>query len=195
MQFSESAVNQAVLSSLEDKRIPVDFSDNNLEDVLTFIGSVGNVEMDVDWPALEDVGVSRETPVSLRLTSVPLDTVLDRVLEKASTPDFPAGWAVTDGVLTIASDEVLRRNTVLEIYDIRDLLIEIPDYGDQAPQFDLNTVFQQAGHMQLAGLLPVGPRRQFEPLAHHITDRGWYGALFRERRAQSNVLQAEREGK
>ena len=145
MQFSESAVNQAVLSSLEDKRIPVDFSDNNLEDVLTFIGSVGNVEMDIDWPALEDIGVSRESPVSLRLTSVPLDTVLDRVLEKASTPDFPAGWAVTDGVLTIASDEVLRRNTVLEIYDIRDLLIEIPDYGDQAPQFDLNTVFQQAG--------------------------------------------------
>ncbi len=145
MQFSESAVNQAVLSALEDKRIPVDFSDNNLEDVLTFIASVGNIEMDIDWPSLEDVGVSRESPVSLRLTSVPLDTVLDRVLEKASTPDFPAGWAVTDGVLTIASDEVLRRNTVLEIYDIRDLLIEIPDYGALAPQFDLNTVFQQAG--------------------------------------------------
>ena len=144
MQFSESAVNRAVLSSLEDKRIPVDFSDNNLEDVLAFIGQVANIEMDIDWPALQDIGVNPESPVTLQLKSVPLDTVLDRVLDKASTPDFPAGWAVTDGVLTVASDEVLRRNTVLEIYDIRDLLIEIPDY-DQAPQFNLNTVFQQAG--------------------------------------------------
>jgi type II secretory pathway component GspD/PulD (secretin) len=144
MQFSESAANRAVLAALEDKRIPVDFRDNNIEDVLTFIANVGNVDMDVDWPSLEDIGVARETPVTLRLTSVPLQTVLDRVLGKASDPSLPAGWAVTDGVLTVASDEVLRRNTVLEIYDIRDLLIEIPDY-DNAPEFDLNTVFQVGG--------------------------------------------------
>lgn len=144
MQFSESAANRAVLAALEDKRIPVDFSDNNLEDVLTFIANVGNVEMDVDWQSLEDIGVARETTVSLRLTNVPLETVLNRVLEKSSEPTLPAGWAVTDGVLTVASDEVLRRNTVLEIYDIRDLLIEIPDY-DNAPEFDLNTVFQIGG--------------------------------------------------
>ena len=144
MQFSESAANRAVLAALEDKRVPVDFNENNLEDVLTFIANLSNVEMDVDWQSLEDIGVAREAPVSLRLTNVPLETVLDRVLEKASEPDLPAGWAVTDGVLTIASDEVLRRSTVLEIYDIRDLLIEIPDY-DNAPEFDLNTVFQVGG--------------------------------------------------
>lgn len=144
MQFSESAANRAVLAALEDKRIPVDFRDNNLEDVLTFIANVGNIDMDIDWPSLEDIGVARESPVTLRLTSVPLQTVLDRVLGKASDASLPAGWAVTDGVLTIASDEVLRRNTVLEIYDIRDLLIEIPDYNN-APEFDLNTVFQAGG--------------------------------------------------
>ena len=144
LNFSESAANRAVLSALEDNRIPVDFNDNNIEDVLTFIANVGNLEMDVDWQSLEDIGVARENPVSLRLTNVPLETVLDRVLEKASGPDLPAGWAVTDGVLTVASDEVLRRSTVLEIYDIRDLLIEVPDY-DNAPEFDLNTVFQQGG--------------------------------------------------
>ncbi len=144
MQFSESAANRAVLAALEEKRIPVDFQDNSIEDVLTFIANLGNLEMDIDWPSLEDIGVARESPVSLRLTNVPLETVLDRVLDKASDPSQPAGWAVTDGVLTIASDEVLRRNTVLEIYDIRDLLIEIPDY-DNAPEFDLNTVFQLGG--------------------------------------------------
>ncbi len=144
MQFSESATNRAVLAKLEDKRIRADFTDNTLDDVLAFIANVGNIEMDVDWPSLEDLGISRDTPVSLRLTNVPIETVLDRVLEKVSDADTSAGWAVTDGVLTVASDEVLRRNTVLEIYDIRDLLIDVPDY-DNAPQFDLNTVFQVGG--------------------------------------------------
>ncbi len=144
MQFSESATNRAVLAKLEDKRIRADFTDNTLEDVLAFIANVGNIEMDVDWPSLNDLGISQDTPVSLRLTNVPIETVLDRVLEKVSDSDTRAGWAVTDGVLTIASDEVLRRNTVLEIYDIRDLLIDVPDY-DNAPRFDLNTVFQVGG--------------------------------------------------
>ena len=188
MQFSESAVNRAVLSSLEDKRIPVDFSDNNLEDVLSFVAQVANIEMDIDWPALEDIGVNPETPVSLRLTSVPLDTVLDRVLDKASTPDFPAGWAVTDGVLTIASDEVLRRNTVLEIYDIRDLLIEIPDY-DQAPQFDLNTVFQQAGQQGGGG----GGQSPFQVNQQQLNDQYDRDALVEDIRnlIQENI---DREG-
>jgi Flp pilus assembly secretin CpaC len=144
MQFSETPVNRAVLATMQDTRLPVNFQDAALEDVLTFLSQFGNLEMDVDWQSLQEIGVDPESLVSLKLTNVPLETVFDRVLEKVSDPSVPAGWAVTDGVLTIASDEVLRRNTVLEIYDIRDLLIEVPDY-DNAPEFDLNTIFQQGG--------------------------------------------------
>ncbi|MEM1184947.1 MAG: hypothetical protein AAGI53_08075 [Planctomycetota bacterium] len=144
LQFSETPVNRAVLATLRDTRLPVTFEDAALEDVLTFLGQFANLEQDVDWPSLEEIGVDPESLVTLRLTNVPLETVYDRVLEKVSDPSVPAGWAVTDGVLTVASDEVLRRNTVLEIYDIRDLLIEVPNY-DNAPEFDLNTIFQQGG--------------------------------------------------
>jgi len=144
MQFSESAVNRAVLATMSEQRIPVNFADNGLENVIAFIAQVSNLNIDVDWSSLELIGVDRESPVTLKLTNVSLETVLDRVLEKVSDPDIPAGWAVTDGILTIASDEVLRRNTVLEIYDIRDLLIDIPDYTE-APTFDLNSVLQSSG--------------------------------------------------
>ncbi len=144
MQFSETPINRAVLATLADTRLPVNFQDAALDDVLTFLSQFGNLEMDVDWASLQQIGVDPESLVSLKLTNVPLETVFNRVLEKVSDPSVPAGWAVTDGVLTIASDEVLRRNTVLEIYDIRDLLIEVPDY-DNAPDFDLNTIFQQGG--------------------------------------------------
>lgn len=144
MQFSESAVNRAVLATMQEKRIPVNFSGHAFGDVLQFYEQVSGLNMDVDWESLEVIGVDRESPVTLKLTNVTLETVLDRVLAKVSDPDIPAGWAVNDGILTIASDEVLRRNTLLEIYDIRDLLIDIPDYTN-APQFDLNSAFQNTG--------------------------------------------------
>lgn len=144
MQFSESAVNRAVLATMQDKRIPVNFSSHAFGDVLQFYEQVSGLNMDIDWESLEMIGVDRESPVTLKLTNVTLETVLDRVLAKVSDPDIPAGWAVNDGILTIASDEVLRRNTLLEIYDIRDLLIDIPDYTN-APQFDLNSAFQNSG--------------------------------------------------
>ncbi len=144
MQFSESAANRAVLASLQDQRIPVNFADNTFANVIQFVENISSLNIDVDWESLELIGVDKESPVTLKLSNVSLETVLDRVLDKVSDPDIPAGWAVTDGILTIASDEVLRRNTVLEIYDIRDLLVDIPDYTD-APTFDLNSVLQSSG--------------------------------------------------
>ncbi len=142
-QFAESAANRAALASIEDQSTQITFDDNPLVDVLAFVESIAGVNMDIDWVSLEDIGIDRESPVSLRLNNVSIETALNRVLEKVSDPDLPAGWTIEDGILTIASDEVLRRNTSLELYDIRDLLIEIPDYSD-APEFDLQSVLQSS---------------------------------------------------
>jgi type II secretory pathway component GspD/PulD (secretin) len=66
-------------------------------------------------------------------------------MEKAAKDPFAkAGWTVTDGIVTVASDEALRKNRTLETYSIKDLLIEIPDYR-QVPQIDLSSVLQQSG--------------------------------------------------
>ena len=148
--FQDAPENRAVLAQLEDrsKRLPASFNDNALADVIGFIENVTQLSFDVNWDSLEDVGIERETPITLNLAPVPVTTLLDRVLEKASASSFgdtdAADWAVTDGIVTVASDEVLRRNTVLEIYDIRDLIIEVPDYIE-APDFDLNSVLQSGG--------------------------------------------------
>lgn len=143
IHFAESPENRRVLGELDNKRLQsVAFDGNPFSDVVAFIAQVSQLNIDVDWDALDRIGVSREDPISLSLTNVPLRVVLDRVMEKATDdPLNKADWAVSDGVIMIASDEALRRNTVLVIYDIRDLLIDIPDY-DQVPQIDLQSVLQ-----------------------------------------------------
>ena len=144
LEFAESDANRTVLATLRDTRMPVEFNDNAFEDVVAFIGSTTNIDIDVDWESLADIGVDPDTPVDLKLKSVQISVLLDRVLGKVSDPTLPAGWAIQDGILTIASDEVLRLNTVLETYDIRDLIFVVPDF-DNAPQFNLQSAVSQAG--------------------------------------------------
>lgn len=144
LEFAESEANRSVLAKMRDTRMPVEFNDNAFEDVVAFIGSTTGIDIDVDWESLADIGVDPDTPVDLTLKNVQIDVLLDRVLGKVSDPTLPAGWAIQDGILTIASDEVLRLNTVLETYDIRDLIFVVPDF-DNAPEFDLQSAVQAAG--------------------------------------------------
>jgi type II secretory pathway component GspD/PulD (secretin)/tetratricopeptide (TPR) repeat protein len=170
--YADSPENRRVLASLETTRIPVAFNNNPLENVVTFLESVTQIDMDADWDALEAIGVERGDPVSLNLTSAPVSTVLDRVLAKLTGGDFgdAASWAIQDGVVIISSDEQLRRQTELVIYDIRDLLIEVPDY-DNAPDFDLQSVLQSGGGGGGGGQSPFQENDEEEPDRIPLQDR------------------------
>jgi Flp pilus assembly secretin CpaC/tetratricopeptide (TPR) repeat protein len=143
--FTESEENRAVYAVLESRRIPVDFQDTPLANVINFLAVVTQLNFDVDWEKLQEASIDRESSVSLRLTNVPVKTVLERVLEKVS-PDASLGaaYAVNDGVVLISTRDAINRNKRLEIYDIRDLLIEVPDYLN-VPEFDLQAVLQGGG--------------------------------------------------
>ena len=143
--FTESEVDRRVLAQLETGRIPASFNDVPIEDVLTYIASVTGQNVDVDWDSLEQVSVTRDTRVSLDLRDVSPRTVLDRVMEKVSLDDIDkAGWAIQDGVVVVASDRDLRKNTFIVIYDVRDLLFEFRN--GVAPQgLDLGSALDQGG--------------------------------------------------
>ncbi len=143
LTYVQSAADKAVLAEMENKKLPASFADNTLEDVLDFVRTVANINMDVNWESLQDIGIERDTLVTLNLQPLPAKIVLDRVLEKVSPDSFSrANWAVNDGILVVASEEALRKNTFIEIYDIRDLLFQIPNYRD-VPQLNLNSVIRQ----------------------------------------------------
>jgi len=172
---AEPAENRRVLAVLDQKRIPdVDFRDNTMREVVSFIETISQLNMDVDWDSLEQISIDPETPISLSLSNVPLRTLLDRVVEKASASGFGgdrADWAVIDGILTIASDEQIRRNTTLQIYDLRDLVVEVPDFTE-APEIDLNSVLQsgQGGGGQSPFQTNADNQRDRRPLDERLQD-------------------------
>jgi type II secretory pathway component GspD/PulD (secretin) len=139
--FTDTSQNRAVLAQME-KQVPAQFTDAPLEAAVDFVGTLANIVVDVDWDSLADVGIDRQTPVTLNLPNATVRTVMDRMMEKVSEDEFSkADWAVKDGILTVASDEKLRKDTHIHIYDISDLLIDVPDYTE-VPDLDLQSVLQ-----------------------------------------------------
>ena len=142
-EFVDSAANRRVLAQLQESRVQMNLQDNPLESALAFIAQQSQVDIDVEWETLETLGIDRNTPVTLRLAgSVNASTALDRLLAKASPDDFNAAdWGILDGLLTITSAESLLDKTAVGIYDINDLLHEVPDYPD-VPELDLQQALQ-----------------------------------------------------
>lgn len=142
--YQDTPENRRTLAALEDPshRFPARFTDNALGDVIGFIKDIAQVDIDVDWTSLEAIGINRDTPVNLTLSNATPKTILDRVMTKLGGGGLgQADWAVRDGIVVVASDDAIRRHTALAIYDVRDLIIEIPDYDD-VPTIDLQSVLQ-----------------------------------------------------
>ena len=142
--FAEGAANLHVARVLNNTMIPVDFRDNSFERVANFLSQVSGQNIYVDWKALEFIGVSRDDPVALQLNDVTVATALDRVLEQVGDDLDRPQWAIQDGMVTISSEQALRKNTVTVVYDIRDLLFKVPYFGN-APVLDLGSALSQAG--------------------------------------------------
>ncbi|MHC4429488.1 MAG: type II secretion system protein GspD, partial [Planctomycetota bacterium] len=142
--FQESPMNRRVSYVVTNTRMPVDFPGASFEGVVGYLSQVTGENIYVDWKALDLIGVRPTDPVTLQLNNVSVDAVLDRVLEQVGNGIDRPRWAVEDGMIRISSEEALRQNTVTVVYDIRDLLFEVPYFGN-APDLNLSSALGQVG--------------------------------------------------
>lgn len=143
LAFLDSDLDRQVAQALASRHVPVDFEGVSFAKAIDFVAEVAGVNVDVDWASLEQNFIDRTTPINLKLNdSIPLETVLDRMLRKLGTDESTRPqYAISDGVLTISTKEKLQQNQITHLYDIRDLLIDVPDFTD-APSFDLESLIQ-----------------------------------------------------
>lgn len=128
--------------------VTITLDDQRLEDVMSFVQELTGAEIEVMWVSdRQPDGLDRETRISTSVKNATALKLIERVLERAQIDTFGGGnsWQFSDtGALQIGPKERLNRYRRVEIYDINDLLLEVPTY-DQAPEFDLSQVLQQAG--------------------------------------------------
>lgn len=143
LAYLDSDEDRTVMDALASRKINVNFANNELGNVLDYIAEVAGINMDVDWKTLEDNFIDRHTTVNMKLNDkVSLKVVLDRVLRQVGNDeDTRPQYAISDGILTISTKEKLQANPVTHVYDIRDLLINIPNFV--APDMDLSNMLER----------------------------------------------------
>jgi general secretion pathway protein D len=135
----ESEANRAAQASL--RKIVTLSNDNlSLDQVIAFIRDTTGANIAVNWPALELVGIDQDSLVTISLSRVPAEQLLRLVLDQVSADAFDddkAGFTVAEGIVKISTLRDLKSETETRVYDIRDLLVQVPNF-DNAPGFDLN---------------------------------------------------------
>jgi hypothetical protein len=99
------------------------------------------VNLTINWKALEEAGITRDTPVTLRLRSISMRKALQMILSEAGGAD-KLTYDIDDGVVEITTRELADQHMYTKVYPIEDLLMEIPDFTD-APIFDLTALSNQ----------------------------------------------------
>lgn len=135
----ESRVNREAAQKLEQV-VPVQFEANPLEAVIGFLRTTTQVNIFVNWPALNAEGIEEDMPITLELSDVSARIALEKVLQLANAAGgalSPATYSIVDGVVEINTEAELNRSTEARVYDIRDLLVQVPNFTD-APSFELS---------------------------------------------------------
>ena len=136
------AKNRRVQQQLKQPIQRIEFENNRLANVIDFLRSNTGLNFFVNWPALQQVGVDQDKPISLQLTEVPAEQALRLVLQQASVDETnPVTFGVVEGIITISTQRDLTRTTEIRTYDIRDLLLHVPNFT-KAPTFDLDQALE-----------------------------------------------------
>ncbi|MDX1682956.1 MAG: hypothetical protein R3336_07550, partial [Phycisphaeraceae bacterium] len=140
----ESEINQRVREQLQ-RIVPINFEATKLVNVIEFFRATTGANFFVNWSALENTGVEQDTPVTLELNNVPAEQALRLVLEQATFDEFnPVAFSVIEGIVHISTENDLVRTTATNVYDIRDLLVQVPSF-EEAPEFDVASALEGGG--------------------------------------------------
>jgi hypothetical protein len=120
---------------LESVQPEINFMEQPLDQVVDFLTDINQMNIVVDWEDLRNSGIDRDKPVTMRLKDITLRTVLGELLGQVGG-EVPLSFATGDGLLRIATKEKLDRDKYILVYDIRDLLIDVPHFNN-APQLEL----------------------------------------------------------
>jgi hypothetical protein len=124
----------------------IEFKDQRLEDVMTFIATLTDADLEVLW--LDDksaAGLDKDATITFKFTQGSALALLEKTLEKASADAAPGSastWQLSEsGAMQVGPRERLNAFRRLKIYPVRDLLIDYPNFTN-APEFDLQAALQ-----------------------------------------------------
>lgn len=98
------------------RKVTVNFDQKPLDAAIAELAQVTQADIRLDRAALEEEGLSAQSPVTAQLADRPLQFVLQILLEQAG-----GSWMLQDGILWVTSIEESEYLLKAAVYDVRDL--------------------------------------------------------------------------
>ncbi len=146
----ENKQDRTVEAQLDRPLPELTFDAVGFNDVVDFLRDVSGANIFVNWKSLERAGIDRNAPVTAKLRNVKFSKALNIVLDSVGGGAVKLDYTIDNGVISIATAEELAKNTSTRVYDLRDLIVNIPDFND-APQFSLQAQNSVSGGSGNAG--------------------------------------------
>jgi hypothetical protein len=119
------------LAPLSERIAEVSLTEVPLDQALDWLADFTPLSVVVRWQVLEHAGVPRDTPITLEIRNLRLSQVLWIMLREAGGTDVRLAFRAQPDLLTISTRDDLARDMFLGVYDVNDLLLEVPHVTDR----------------------------------------------------------------
>jgi hypothetical protein len=139
----QSAGTPSTLELL-NRRVPdVDFTDTPLTEILEWLGNFTGANIRVRWQLLQDAGVDPYLPVTIKAKNMRLSQLLWQLMNEVGGTDLKLAYRAEGDRIILSSEEDLRSDMVIQIYDLRDMMVGV--LRAEAPEMDASQAMQGTG--------------------------------------------------
>jgi hypothetical protein len=113
--------------SILNQRVPeITFEELSLEQVMDWLADFTHMNVTVRWQILADAGIDRDKPISVHARNLRLSQVLWLIMSEAAGSEVKLAYRASGNLLVLSTAEDLDKEMVTKIYDVADLLINLP---------------------------------------------------------------------
>jgi hypothetical protein len=111
---------------------------------MEWLADFTQLNISVRWQTLEDAGVARDTPITIQARNLRLSQILWMIMNEAAGSDLKLAYRASGTLLILSTEEDLSREMVTKIYDVADLLLDVPR-APRSMSFDVTQGMGQGG--------------------------------------------------
>lgn len=124
----------------------VDWEDAPFDQIIDWLKEEGEGMVNIvpRWGPLSVESVDRDTPITLQLNNTTVAIVLNEAIDQLSE-DGELRYRAIGNTLKITTRADTDRKKYVRVYDVTDMLFQIPDLGQESPNIDLKKTGNAGG--------------------------------------------------
>ena len=147
---TDSEENNLIRRKMQQRLDSIEWDKLGFKDIIDTLKGKTGINFYCDWTKLNEAsdGIA-DKQITIQLRGITVETALKLALSAASSEDAPLGYVIQDGIVKIDTKENLDKLLYTRAYDIRDLLIRIPNFV--GPRVDVKSIGQDTGGTTTGG--------------------------------------------